>query len=163
MPARPIRKKRVWGADREEVLKLRESPEGTEYRIWNRVQSYKSRLVIPLKGFRPAKMNWKRRRRKSNIPPPKVAKGIERRGRRRGQVRDTQHGQKSKRKGHMIEGMQGKWGSRMEKTNFRYSLGFGCTNKPVRIVVYDSKGIHFFFNELFAWCFFPWFIYDDRV
>jgi hypothetical protein len=39
----------------------------------------------------------------SDIPMPKVAEEVERSRRRMGQVEDAQHGQKSKRKGNVIE------------------------------------------------------------
>jgi hypothetical protein len=41
----------------KEMLDLREGPERADDRIGNKEQSYESRLIVMLKGFRPAKMN----------------------------------------------------------------------------------------------------------
>jgi hypothetical protein len=85
-PARPIGKKGVRGADREETLELEKGLERTKERIRDREECNKSRLIVTLKSFGPTNVHSERRRRVRDIPSPKVTEGIERRSGRRSKV-----------------------------------------------------------------------------
>jgi hypothetical protein len=83
-------------------LEVKKGPERAKERIRDREKCDKSRLIVTLKSVGPTNVNGERRRRARNIPSPKMTERIERRSRRRSQVGNMQHGQESKRKGHLI-------------------------------------------------------------